>query len=332
MRIVIIPLAIIITICACKKTGEIKNELVAKPNCTGNLWQADQVYRNHACLSISARTIFTYNNQIYELDMIDDRVITYDGANWDSISSPIPFNCNTITSFTIGNKGYAIVGTTHLLWEYNMDNNTWTQKADFPGTPGTYKNEASSATFTIGTKGYVVGGYHGSYSNSNETWEYSQSSNSWTQKADLPSGRGFAIGFSIGGKGYLANGSVFVNPSNKVYLNDLLQYDPTTDVWAYKAPLPGPGRACPSVFTIGVSAYIGGGYDSANFFKTFYKYNTSSGNWDQIPDAPVTTAQPSYRAYAFALNNKGYAVFPGSQPGVRYTVKYTPLTCIVPGL
>src|SRR5258708_38247862 len=53
---------------------------------------------------------------------------------------------------------------------------------------------------------------------------------SWVQKASYAGGsRYYAIGFSIGGKGYMGTGFY---PSFK---RDFWQYDPLTNVWSQKA-------------------------------------------------------------------------------------------------
>lgn len=48
------------------------------------------------------------------------------------------------SSFSIGNKGYLVCGYDGKnclsdLWEYDMDRDSWTQKANFPGTAETQR-------------------------------------------------------------------------------------------------------------------------------------------------------------------------------------------------
>src|SRR5258705_8491004 len=103
--------------------------------------------------------------------------------------------------------------------------NTWSQKAIFPGVA-----RAFASAFSIGLKGYIGFGT-GSLS---DFWEYDQPSDTWTQKTNIPVGRGGGVAFSIGGFGYVCTGK-----NMGAYLNDLWQYDPILNSWTQKANFPG---------------------------------------------------------------------------------------------
>ena len=65
------------------------------------------------------------------------------------------------SSFTIGNKGYLVCGYDGKkwlsdLWEYDMEQDFWTQKASMPGTA-----RNSAVAFTVNGKGYLGTGYDG---------------------------------------------------------------------------------------------------------------------------------------------------------------------------
>ena len=63
----------------------------------------------------------------------------------------------------------------------------------------------------------------------------------WVQKADLCDfTRYAAVGFAIGGTGYVCGGR-----SNDIvkYLNDLWAYDPIGDTWSQKADFPAEARS-----------------------------------------------------------------------------------------
>ena len=60
-------------------------------------------------------------------------------GKWYRVSDMDGLARNYASSFTIGNKGYLICGNDGKnrlsdCWEYDMERDTWTQKADFPGT------------------------------------------------------------------------------------------------------------------------------------------------------------------------------------------------------
>jgi hypothetical protein len=114
--------------------------------------------------------------------------------------------------FSIGSKGYIGTGSTSSsqgnkdFWEYDPDANAWTQKADCGGS---FRH--ISAGFSIGDKGYIGtgnGSDGGSYYSRKDFWEYDPAFNTWTQKTDFGgTARSYAVGFSIGDKGYIGTGN-----------------------------------------------------------------------------------------------------------------------------
>ncbi|QLH45655.1 MAG: hypothetical protein HWD58_08575 [Bacteroidota bacterium] len=160
-------------------------------------------------------------------------------------------------AFTIGTKAY--VGTGNSMsgllsdfWEYNSENNSWTQKANFPGGP-----RSEAVAFSIGTKGYVCSGNSGSYVNY-DMWEYDPQTDTWTARSNCPgSARTKAQGFAIGSKGYLGLGT-----DGSTDLNDFWEYDPQTDAWSAKANYPGSGRRYTMGLSVQGKGYIGLGTDA----------------------------------------------------------------------
>ena len=151
--------------------------------------------------------------------------------------------------FSIGNKGY--VGSGGTFWEYNPATNAWTQKASPGGGV-----RASAATFTIGNKGYVGTGVGEDGRRRKDFWEYDPATDTWTQKADFSTETLWAVGFSIGNKGYISSHAGF------------WQYDLSTNVWTSKSNLPvhynGVG------FSIGSKGYVSTGRDT---LKDLWEYS-----------------------------------------------------------
>src|ERR1039457_1783472 len=107
--------------------------------------------------------------------------------------------------------------------------NTWVQKADYPGNSYVY-----SIGFSIGTKGYVGGGQD-PYYDAQDFWEWNQTTNQWTQKADLPGiNRDGAVGFSIGQYGYYGLGE----DTSQNGLQDFYSYNPITNTWSQETDFP----------------------------------------------------------------------------------------------
>lgn len=136
---------------------------------------------------------------------------------------------NSACAFAAGGKGY--VGTGYNgevensgymddFWEYNPTNNTWTQKADFPGGRRHY-----AAAFGIGNYGYMGSGYDGNYQK--DFYRYNPSADSWDKITSISgSKRMGAASFVIEEKGYVCGGI-----NNGSYVTDFYRYNPETEAW-----------------------------------------------------------------------------------------------------
>jgi len=209
--------------------------------------------------------------------------------------------------FSIGTKGYIGTGYDGItsggfindFWEYDPTVNTWTQKANFPGTA-----REGATGFSIGNKGYIGTGYDSTNVFNNDFWEWDQVSNTWNQKANFPStGRYGAVSFSIGNKGYIGTG--WYNYST-VY-NDFWEWDQATNVWTQKANLGGSARRLSVGFSIGIKGYIGTGDDGNNpnyiYYQDFWEWDQSSNTWTQKINLPDTVRRS---AIGFSIGNYGY--------------------------
>ncbi|MBK7751970.1 MAG: hypothetical protein IPI41_04955 [Flavobacteriales bacterium] len=106
---------------------------------------------------------------------------------------------------------------------------SWTQKADLPGT-----GRWGAVGFAAAGYGYICTGV--ASGNLTDLWQWDPVTNIWTQKADFPGGpRREAAAFSINDIGYVGFGRTSPNGG---YSNDLWAYDPTTNTWTQKASLP----------------------------------------------------------------------------------------------
>jgi hypothetical protein len=249
----------------------------------------------------------------------DDVIHIYDGTSWTTIDSDIPLGTNHRNfSFSIGSKGYAAICFTNpdlanRFYEYNPVTNGWTRKADFPGDV-----TSGFATFTVSGKGYVVGGSdNGDYTN--KTWEYNPATNTWRERKNLFLNRAYAIGFSIGNKGYITNGNL---PNNLGYYQSLVEYDPLANTWTEKAEFPGAGRIWSQCFVIGNNAYVGGGLNQQTSLRDFYKYSQANNTWTRIAN-PVATGSFTNQP-AFSINSKGFASYNSSEPRLA---KFNPRVC-----
>lgn len=224
--------------------------------------------------------------------------------------------------FSIGGKAYVGTGwngsaATRDFWEYDPATNVWTQKASFGNGPRMH-----AVGFAIGNKGYVGTGRDGMYTGSRwkDFWEYDAQANVWTKKADFGgSARSGAVGFAIGGKGYVATGA----DSASVF-SDLWEYDPLTDQWARRADFPGGARHSAAGFSLDGKGYLGTGYaivsssgatvlgakvllglsgaDSWQQTKDFWAYDPLLDAWSRKADFAGTR----YGAVGYTIGSKGY--------------------------
>jgi hypothetical protein len=203
--------------------------------------------------------------------------------------------------FSIGTKGY--IGTGEYFssgtwiplkdfWEWDQSTNSWTQQADFGGIA-----RRGAVGFSIGGKGYIGTGHYGSTLSQSckDFWEWDQTTNLWTQKADFGGGiRPYPIGFSIASKGYIGTG----------YSNDFWEWDQTTNTWAQKANVSTLTRETAVAFSIGTKGYIGTGQGNAGVvYKDFWEWDQATDVWTQKADFGGTGRA---NAIGFSIGSKGF--------------------------
>jgi N-acetylneuraminic acid mutarotase len=182
----------------------------------------------------------------------------------------------------------------------------WAQKWD-PKSNTNFGGEARkyAVGFSIGNKGYVGTGEHknGFF---HTFYEYNHEDNSWTSKASFAPGTGdnaqraYAVGFSIGNKGYIGTG---MGDNNSLY-SDFWEYDPVSNVWTQKANFGGGKRVGAVGFSIGSNGYIGTGKDDTETFKSdFWKYDPTLNSWEQKKNIQ---GDGRTGAVGFSIGNRGY--------------------------
>ncbi|MES2287122.1 MAG: hypothetical protein V4547_15630 [Bacteroidota bacterium] len=228
--------------------------------------------------------------------------------------------------FSIGNKGYIGTGLGYVgvvkyyedFWEFDPELKTWTQKADFGGNGANLNlgmERANAVGFSIGNKGYLGTGHKSSGITPDQYlkdfWEYNPVSNVWLRKADCAgTSRQFAIGFSIGNKGYVGSGQ----PGNTGILTDFYEYDPVTDVWTQKTDIPVP-RFSGVGFSIGNKGYFGMGTNGSSGQNNFFEFDPTDAslgldlNGNPLGKWTAKTSVPSpgcSGSIGFSIENKGY--------------------------
>jgi hypothetical protein len=225
------------------------------------------------------------------------------------------------TGFRIGNDLFYGLGSDETynflndFWKYSITNNTWTQVASLPVATGL----VSSTAFSVGGKGYIVGGATKSGLNSvmmNKVWQFDPVANQWNASQDFPgAARRSAVAFVIGNLAYVGLGG-----NGTTFFNDLWQFDPVNVIWTQKASYSGTSWDSPAAFTIGNVAYIAGGVTvPANDVKSTWSYNPAANAWTKLTSTtPFSGALSKY--CGFTINGIGYVATEG------HLYQYVPLT------
>jgi uncharacterized repeat protein (TIGR01451 family) len=238
------------------------------------------------------------------LDLFAEGGVTY---AWDgplgfasALQDPSVLNVTTAAAGTYtvtATDAYGCTASASCEVMVNIFPGTWLRKSDFGGAGRIY-----SVGFGIGNKGYIGTGLRyqnfGPQTYYKDFWEYDPATNAWTQKADFGGGlRCLASGFSIGTKGYVAEGDGYG------IKNDLWEFDPQANTWTMKTACGGGGRMRAVGFSIGNKGYLGTGANCCGFLKDFWEYDPSVNAWTQKADFGGTVR---HYAVGFGIGNKGY--------------------------
>lgn len=197
----------------------------------------------------------------------------------------------------------ALPVSTHSV-EPEPDRGVWRIAASAP----TKRTEVAVAT--LRDKIYAVGGFEPvGFSNlmnlaiTASVEEYDPSTDRWTTKAPLPVGL-HHVGIGVtGGRmyvigGYTQSGVDVWQPVATVYA-----YDPLTDSWAKRAPMP-TSRGALSVTERGGKLYAIGGYDRKSNSAAVEVYDPTRNSWASLSSLPT----PRDHLTAATLSGKVYAI------------------------
>ncbi len=223
---------------------------------------------------------------------------------WEA-KAPIPGVRRLAAAFAINGKGYVTCGLFQTsamlndLYEFDPVANTWTQRAALPDAA-----RYSSAAFTVGGKGYIVGGNQGGANGpySTDTWAYDPATNTWSEMAPIPGQTLFAArGFAADGKGHVVGGRL----ADQTFTNALWQYDPGANSWTAKAALPGIPRTYSYAWSMGYHGLIMAGDNlQGQQLNDLWRYLPSNDTWTSF--TPYTGGG-NWGGCAFAIGERVYA-------------------------
>lgn len=237
--------------------------------------------------------------------------------------TPIPSAKGQFAIGAINGKVYVASGFTTVMQqnthEYDPSTNQWTTMDNIP------LSRRLCASAVLDGLLYAVGGAPSTASTKNT--QYDPVLRVWTDKKALSVGREGATGAAIGGKVYVIGGASGGSP---VPRNEC--YDPATNTWEEKSPMPTARQALSTTaIAIGSIIIVAGGRDASGVVATVERYDTETDKWSTLPDLPNAAEQ----RMTIGLNGRGYVfggvvgtsqifetvyeIVPGEKPSVMIT-------------
>ena len=179
----------------------------------------------------------------------------------------------------------------------------WLQKDTVNGAP---KSAASS--FVLENRAYLVAGTD-DFEYKRKMYSYRADQDDWDNEVSLGGDGGdglarvgatsFALTHGGQTKGYVALGQT----QTIAFMNDLWEYDPTTEAWTQKANFTGAPRREAVSFVIANKAYVGTGNSGSGLLADFFTYDPTTNSWAQISDFAGTARRA---AVAFSMESYGF--------------------------
>ncbi|BFH17394.1 hypothetical protein WJ0W_002188 [Paenibacillus melissococcoides] len=160
----------------------------------------------------------------------------------------------------------------------------WVRKSDLP------EPRAGAATATVNGYIYVFGGSSGgkeAYSGTkhNTTYMYDPTTDTWTEKKNMPTARAGLTTAVVNNKIYVIGG--YLDKNGKVERTNIVEvYDTQTDEWSTVANMP-TARSWAPATAIGDKIYVFGGGNSNGALKNTECYDTSTDTWTRKTDMPL---------------------------------------------
>jgi N-acetylneuraminic acid mutarotase len=179
----------------------------------------------------------------------------------------------------------------------------WLSKDTVNGPP-----KAAASAFVLENRAYLVAGTD-DLEYKRKMYSYRADQDDWDDEVSLggDGGDGLArvgaTSFALmqGGqtKGYVALGQT----QTIAFMNDLWEYDRTTEAWTQKANFSGAPRREAVSFVIDNKAYVGTGNSATGLLADFFTYDPNTNSWAQINDFTGTARRA---AVAFSMESYGF--------------------------
>jgi len=177
----------------------------------------------------------------------------------------------------------------------NLAENSWTPKTSMPTAGSGYGIGAA----VVNGKIYVIG---------NDThYEYDPATDAWSSKKPMPTPRYSCAIAACQNKIYVIGGVTYLNPNTGISTNCPLNevYDPATDTWETKEPMP-TARSQMEANTVNGKIYVIGGRTGGMYTTVAFNevYDLANNSWTRKAPIPYPVV-----LYASAVvNNKIYVI------------------------
>jgi len=219
---------------------------------------------------------------------------------WTQISTFIGPARSDAIGFSINGKGFLGTGSQFIsygtfrglddFYQFDPTNNSWTSVTSFPGG-----GRSQCFGFSVGTKGFVGGGYstlNGNWIAQNDFWEFDSQNNTWSKLQDFPGNvNPYMCFFSSSVKGFVFDG---------LYL---FEYDPLTKKWTNLGNFENEVRRDAVGASIDNKCYIGLGYYNTGLYQgisanSFYCFDLNNNTWTKFSEINWNTRRGiSYFSY-----------------------------------
>lgn len=225
-------------------------------------------------------------------------------GTWENLAA-LPFPIGGLAGATTGGKLYVVgsegttASTPNFVFIYDPllgPLGTWSTGLVMPDGGGDARRQTGMGAVAIAGKVYVVGGAEDSNSNSptGASFVFDPAWPSWASIAPMPTPRVHPAVAAIGGQLYAVGGWSDCGLSCLTY-DDLNVYDPGTNTWTTKTPMP-TSRERPGAGAIGGKLYVVGGLFrnpdnrafNAHVIGTLEIYDPATDTWD-TSKAPMPT-------------------------------------------
>ena len=258
-------------------------------------------------------------------------------GKWISLA-PFPEPGEELAGAGAGGKLYVFLGIKPiwrpmgLVYEYDPGTNAWTKKKPMPRP--SHHTAITEMNGNISLFGGFVLPESGppAWVPIGDAWEYDSASDSWRALAPMPTARGAAVATAAHGKVYVIGGGAAFprDPNQSIHparphrsLGTVEEYDPTTNTWRERSPMPTP-RNHAAVGAVKGKIYVIGGRLGAAFITAFpgntdlvQEYDPATDGWAN--KTPMPTARS---AVAWAVLNEKIYVAGGEVQTPEYLATF----------